>query len=162
MFKHLWHWSSRETPADAGSDSRVLISEGIRLKGELAFGHSGQMHAHHEGNLYSDHKLILGEHSDIRGDLQTGTCEIFGTVHGSLDSNGDVVLHPGSTLQGDLRGHSLRIDADATFRGAIDISPGAPTPLLTYQRSWRMWSRHIAELRQALTDFLKKLFRAKQ
>ncbi|MEM9444192.1 MAG: polymer-forming cytoskeletal protein [Verrucomicrobiota bacterium] len=122
-------------------DSPILISEGMRLEGKLAFNHSGHFAARLVGNVKSKHHIVFDKCSKVEGEIRVGSCEILGHCIGKVSATGDVTIKPSAKVRGVCRAKSVVVPKGAEVEVDFDIGP---------QSSMARW------VKQTTPDFIKK------
>jgi len=105
--------------------SDVEISGSIKFTGELTF--DGALK---DGNITGG-VLVVGPKARIKGDIQSDTLTLHGSVVGDVLVAGKCDLKGSSSLEGSLTTNRLVMDEGATMIGRAEITPQAtkrPTP----------------------------------
>ena len=103
--------------------SRGLLSRGVSIKGTVKFSDELVIDGEVEGTIESSGMLTIGEHASIRGDIQSKSVKVLGTVEGDIVATERCELQAGCTLQGDIEAPRLVVDENATFVGSARVTP---------------------------------------
>lgn len=77
----------------------------------------------HVGDLDTMGDIQLAEHSSMAGDLTCGHLAVRGRYDGAAEVHGPVELHPGSHTTGQIHARSITVEAGATLRAKVTITP---------------------------------------
>jgi len=77
----------------------------------------------HVGELDTMGHVHLTEHSTMSGNLACGELTVDGRYEGAVEVHGQVELHKGAFLAGEVNARSLKVDRGATLRGHVRIGP---------------------------------------
>jgi cytoskeletal protein CcmA (bactofilin family) len=102
--------------------SDVEITGSITFKGELTF--DGQLK---DGNITGE-ALVVGPKARIKGDIQSDSLVLHGTVIGNVLVTGKCDLKGSSSLEGSLTTNRLVMDEGATMIGRAEITPDTKRP----------------------------------
>jgi cytoskeletal protein CcmA (bactofilin family) len=98
------------------------LSSGVSIKGTLKFRSELHMDGQVEGTIESLGRLTVGRNGRVRGDIQTRSVTVHGTVDGNLSVGEKCELRSGCTLRGDIETSSLVVDEDVNFIGNAEIA----------------------------------------
>ena len=83
-----------------------IVSEGmIRIDGTI------------KGNITSISKVVLGEGSNVIGNIKAENAEIQGHIQGKINIEKMLTLKPKASIEGDILSQKLVIDSGARFNG---------------------------------------------
>jgi len=94
-------------------------------KGELMISNEIEIDGGFHGNIYSLSKLVIGESSDVKGNVITDSFEIFGKFDGEAYAKGTIVLHKGCTVKGGIYATNLVMEEGSFFCGKSSIIKAA-------------------------------------
>ncbi|HJT80633.1 MAG TPA: polymer-forming cytoskeletal protein [Chthoniobacterales bacterium] len=101
---------------------RTTLSSGVSIKGTVKFRSECEIDGEVEGTIESVGSLTVGKNGHIRGDIQTRSVTIHGTVDGNVSVGEKCELRSGCTLRGDIETNSLVVDENVNFTGNAAIA----------------------------------------
>jgi cytoskeletal protein CcmA (bactofilin family) len=101
---------------------RATLSSGVSIKGTVKFRSELLIDGDFEGTIESLGRLTVGRNGHVRGDIQTRSAAIHGTVEGNLSVGEKCELRSGCTLRGDIETARLVVDEDVNFTGSAAIA----------------------------------------
>ena len=104
-----------------------VLSSGVSIKGSVKFASELVIDGEVEGTITSGGRLTVGKNAHIRGEINTRSVTVYGTIDGNVTAEERCELHSGCTLRGDIEAPRLVVDEDATFLGSAKIAT-APKP----------------------------------
>jgi cytoskeletal protein CcmA (bactofilin family) len=107
---------SRFKPIYASLSSGVSIKGIVKCRSELLI--DGEV----EGTIQSLGRLTVGRNGHVRGDIQTRSVTVHGTVDGNLSVGEKCELRSGCTLRGDIETPRLVVEEDVNFTGNAAIA----------------------------------------
>jgi cytoskeletal protein CcmA (bactofilin family) len=119
---------SLSTPRDTRSGSTgAVISQGIRIKGEVTGGEDLFIDGHLEGKLnLTNSKLTIGPNGEVKADIFAREVVVLGRVDGKIVGRERIQLGSTGNVAGDLQTERLAIEDGAVLRGKIEIETGKP------------------------------------
>ncbi len=117
----------RDSVAQTG-DWAGFLDRGTRVEGAIEVPGTFRLDGALEGRIVSGHALVLGETAAVKGEIDGDRVEIFGRFHGTLRARGQVQIHAGAEVTGDLYTPSLMIEPGAVFEGHCYLSQTATEP----------------------------------
>ena len=115
----------RDSVAQTG-DWAGFLDRGTRIEGTIAVPGTFRLDGQLEGRIISGHALVLGETAAVKGEIEGDRIEIFGRFHGTLRAKGEVQIHSGAAVTGDIYTPSLMIEPGGVFEGHCYLSQPAP------------------------------------
>ncbi len=97
-----------------------IISNDMKVTGELSFKGKARIDGIVEGNVNGDH-LVLSESGKVLGDLNLTTLICHGSVEGNIKAQ-QVTAHSTSSLRGNLVASSLTVESGAQLNGEVSSS----------------------------------------
>ncbi|PIE59896.1 MAG: cell shape determination protein CcmA [Desulfobulbus propionicus] len=94
-----------------------VISDKMKIYGEIAFKGKARIDGELEGNLEGEY-LVLSETGAIQGDLQLVTLICHGKINGSIAA-GSVIVHSTATINGKVIAESLTVEPGAAITGEV-------------------------------------------
>jgi len=105
------------------------LSADVEIKGSIKFQNELTIDGKVEGEITSAGVLVIGENSEVRGEIKTKSVTVHGKVQGNITVEERCELKGRAQLIGDLKAARLVIEEGATFVGKSEVSPrGAIKP----------------------------------
>jgi cytoskeletal protein CcmA (bactofilin family) len=125
---------SLSTPRDAAvpvstpsGNTRAVISQGIRINGDVTGSEDLFIDGHLEGKLnLSNSKLTIGPNGEVKADIFAREVVVLGRVDGKIVGRERIQLGSTGNVAGDLQTERLAIEDGAVLRGKIEIETGKP------------------------------------
>lgn len=110
--------------------SKNHLSADVEIKGSIKFQNELTIDGKVEGEITSPGILVIGENSEVRGEIKTKSVTVHGKVQGNITVEERCELKGRAQLIGDLKAARLVIEEGATFVGKSEVSPnrGAVKP----------------------------------
>ena len=105
---------------DLGNSSNH-IGEGTIFRGDIEATGNLRIDGRVEGDIVCKTKLVLGQKSQVLGNVRAESVEVEGTVEGSLEVTGVLALKPSASISGDIRTEKLIIEQGASFNGKCQM-----------------------------------------
>jgi cytoskeletal protein CcmA (bactofilin family) len=99
------------------------LSADVEIKGSIKFQNELTIDGKVEGEITSAGVLIIGENSEVRGEIKTKSVTVHGKVQGNITVEERCELKGHAQLIGDLKAARLVIEEGATFVGKSEVSP---------------------------------------
>ncbi len=99
------------------------LSADVEIKGSIKFQNELTIDGKVEGEITSPGVLIIGENSEVRGEIKTKSITVHGKVQGNITVEERCELKGRAQLIGDLKAARLVIEEGATFVGKSEVSP---------------------------------------
>jgi cytoskeletal protein CcmA (bactofilin family) len=122
------------------SPENAIVSEGLKMSGDLAFRKPAMMNGKLKGRIFSDDKVVIGKKGSVDGVVTCGACDVYGKIKGGIYSNGMVVII--GEVGGNVAAHGIEIQPKAHFRGALAVG-GQETQLNTLWKGIKVWGHRI-------------------
>lgn len=100
-----------------------ILSNDVEIKGTIRFNDELLFDGKLEGEVISDGTLILGENSEVQGEIRTKAVSLSGRVQGNITVEEKCELKGRAQLIGDLKAARLVIEEGATFVGRSEVTP---------------------------------------
>ena len=105
----------------------AMISQGIRIKGEVTGSEDLYIDGHIEGKLnLTNSKLTIGPNGEVKADVFAREVIVLGKVDGKIVGRERIQLGSTGNVAGDLQTERLAIEDGAGLRGKIEIETGKP------------------------------------
>src|SRR5437879_4362144 len=96
-----------------------FLDKGINLSGELHFSGMLRIDGHFTGSIFSDDRLVIGEHAVVRADIRVGEIEIAGEVVGSIEAKLRTEMLASGRVHGDITSPILAASPGSILNGRI-------------------------------------------
>ena len=128
-----WQWLDKSE----GDDWTGFLERGVRFQGDLATSGTFRINASVVGKIVSSGTLILGEQSEVEGELEAKVVLIGGKFSGTVKSTERVEIQSTGVVEGDIYCPCVSIAVGAIFHGRCHMpaAPHAPEPLTIPIRS---------------------------
>jgi cytoskeletal protein CcmA (bactofilin family) len=100
-----------------------ILASDIEIKGNIKFQNELVIDGKIEGEINSPGILTVGENAEVRGEIKTKSCTVFGKVTGNITVDERCELKGRAQLIGDLKAARLVIEEGATFVGKSEVTP---------------------------------------
>jgi cytoskeletal protein CcmA (bactofilin family) len=100
-----------------------ILASDIEIKGNIKFQNELVIDGKIEGEINSPGILTVGENAEVRGEVKTKSCTVFGKVTGNITVDERCELKGRAQLIGDLKAARLVIEEGATFVGKSEVTP---------------------------------------
>jgi len=116
-----------QTPMPTGGKNH--LSAEVEIKGTLRFENELLFDGKIEGEILSAAgALVIGKNATIKGEINTKSVTIFGTVDGNVTVSERCELKASSQLTGDLKAQRMTIEDGAVFVGNSDVNANRSVP----------------------------------
>ncbi|MFL6588757.1 MAG: polymer-forming cytoskeletal protein [Chthoniobacterales bacterium] len=102
------------------------LSSGVSIKGTVKFQKELTLDCEVEGRIDSQGRLTVGKQAKIKGDIQTRSVIVDGTVNGNITAAERCELRAGCSVNGDIEAPRLVVDEAASFIGSAKIATQKP------------------------------------
>lgn len=131
----------KKTPdTSSNSHDSTVISEGVKMTGDVAFEHPSVMNGKLKGRILSDDNVIIGKKGSVDGGIICGSCEIYGKTKGNIQSDGYILIT--GEVRGDLAAQEMEIRQGAHFKGALCVG-GNETQWNSLWKNVKVWGHRI-------------------
>ena len=117
MFK-----KSLKSPITALNQEEILtiLGEDFKCDGNIKSNNCARIEGEINGDVIVKKGVILGEKGNIKGNLETETAIIFGTVNGNLKVKHLEIKQTGR-IHGDVKTENLLIEMGGKYNGKLDM-----------------------------------------
>lgn len=98
----------------------TLIGLGFTITGELKGNAVIRIDGTVIGNVNVEGGIVLGEKGMIKGDIQTASAIIYGTVNGNVKTQNLEIKKTGK-VNGDIKTDALEIELGAQYNGKLEM-----------------------------------------
>lgn len=92
-----------------------LVPEGATYAGMIHFRGSLRLDGDVAGDIRGDGILFISETAKVTGSVRVDQLVLEGHLEGAVNVANEAVLSPGSTLDGSLKAHRLRLEEGASL-----------------------------------------------
>ncbi len=117
------YYSTETSPARGLSMKKNILANDVEVKGTIRFSEELLFDGKLDGEVISEGTLILGENSEVQGEIRTKAVSLSGRVQGNITVDEKCELKGRAQLIGDLKAARLVIEEGATFVGRSEVTP---------------------------------------
>jgi cytoskeletal protein CcmA (bactofilin family) len=109
-----------------GNNSSSIISEGVKIEGNVHFPYPVEIDGIVIGDIISDDVLIIGREGKVESNIKVKNAVISGKFTGDMTASGTVTITTTGKFIGNLfqKGTMLAIEKGGLFRGKSVVSNG--------------------------------------
>ena len=107
--------------AEEISNSSNIIGKGTVLKGNIETYGNIRIEGHVLGNIKTKSKIVLGNSSQVEGDVLAQNAEVEGELKGNIKITDVLILKPTAVIHGDIITNKLIVEAGAAFNGGYKM-----------------------------------------
>ncbi len=104
------------------SEAETIVSQGMRIEGELKSSGSIRIDGIVSGKIHTAHDLTVGPNAQIDADLIAANATIDGVVKGNITVKGTLAILGSAKVIGNLSCQTLSISDGAYFSGACKMA----------------------------------------
>ena len=105
----------------------AFIDQGSEFTGKLSFKDTVRIDGRFEGEIASEHTLIVGETGLVQANIVSEIVIVSGEVRGNIRASRQVTLHKTARVHGNLHTASLVVEDGSQLNGQIEM-PGSLKP----------------------------------
>ena len=118
--------ASAMPPAPVPSPEAAMLTQGIRIRGELTGKADLFIDGDVEGSVrLGDSRLTIGPSGHVKADIEAREIYIRGNVQGNLRGRERITLGNSCHVKGDLESPRIAIEDGAQFKGRVEMGPAA-------------------------------------
>ena len=107
--------------AEELSNSSNTIGKGTTVEGNIETYGNLRVDGRVVGNIVTKSKLVLGQTSEVDGNILAQNAEVFGDIKGKIEVSDLLILKPSSVISGDILTSKLIVETGATFNGGCKM-----------------------------------------
>jgi cytoskeletal protein CcmA (bactofilin family) len=114
-----------ETPRTHGSATRApaWLGPGLKIRGQISGAEDLHVECNVEGPIsLGDHRLTVGQHAHVNGEITASEVVVFGDVRGHLLASDRIEIKKHGSVVGDLTTARISIEDGAHYKGSIEIA----------------------------------------
>lgn len=109
------------------AEGSTVIGRSVTIRGELSGKEDLYMDGTVEGTIsLSGSRLTIGPNARVMADLDAQDVVIYGFVEGNVRAAGRIELRESAVVKGDIAAERLSIEENASIKGRVELSEGAP------------------------------------
>ncbi len=138
-----------------GNNSISIISEGVKINGEIHFTGSAKVDGIVVGDIISENTLTIGKEGSVKSNIKTKNAVILGKFEGEMSASGLVEVAATGKFIGKLTQDSamLKIEKGGIFKGKSIVKEKKALPLNTFKNENKKIPK-IVSLVHSLIQFL--------
>ena len=107
--------------AEELSNSSNTIGKGTTVEGNIETYGNLRVDGRVVGNIVTKSKLVLGQTSQVEGNILSQNVEVFGEIRGKIEVSDLLILKSSSVIYGDILTGKLIVETGATFNGGCKM-----------------------------------------
>ena len=107
--------------AEELSNSSNTIGKGTTVEGNIETFGNLRVDGRVVGNIVTKSKLVLGQTSQVDGNILAQNAEVFGEIKGKIEVSDLLTLKASSVIHGDILTTKLIVETGATFNGGCKM-----------------------------------------
>lgn len=100
------------------SNTHNVIASGTVLTGKVHAEEDFRIDGNIEGDISCKGKVIVGNSSSIKGNVESSNIEVFGEIDGNILCRDTVILRATAKVTGDIKTQTIEIEPGAVFAGS--------------------------------------------
>ena len=97
------------------------ISEGTSVTGEIKSSSDIRVDGHVKGKMYTEGRIVVGEHAFIEGTLLCSNLDLWGKIEGDVYVKELLSLKSTSSITGDLHVRKLQVEIGSLLNGSCKM-----------------------------------------
>ena len=102
----------------------TIFGEDFECEGNIKSKSTARIEGKITGNLFINKGIILGEKGIVKGNIETETAVIFGTVNGNVKVKHLEIKETG-TIKGDVKTENLLVEMGGKYNGKLEMKIGS-------------------------------------
>ncbi len=107
--------------AEELSNSSNTIGKGTTIEGNIETYGNLRVDGKVIGNIITKSKLVLGQTSQVEGNILAQNAEVLGEIKGKIEVSDLLTLKSSSVIHGDILTSKLVVETGATFNGGCKM-----------------------------------------
>jgi cytoskeletal protein CcmA (bactofilin family) len=107
--------------AEELSNSSNTIGKGTTVEGNIETYGNLRVDGRVVGNIVTKSKLVLGQTSEVDGNILAQNAEVFGEIKGKIEVSDLLILKPSAVIRGDILTSKLIVETGAIFNGGCKM-----------------------------------------
>ena len=105
----------------AKGSSKVIIGNGVKLKGEITDADEVQIDGHADVIMNTDN-LVVGGTGDLKGTITSHNADVWGKLDGEIKVGGTLTIQEQGYVFGNIEYNNLQIKLGGRIKGEVKIS----------------------------------------
>ena len=101
--------------------AKVIISNGVKLKGEITDADEVQIDGNADVTMNTDN-LVVGNTGNLKGTITSNNIDVWGKLKGKINSVGTLTVQELGTVSGSIEYQNMQIKLGGKIRGKIKVS----------------------------------------
>ena len=101
--------------------SKVIIGNGVKLKGEITDADDVQIDGNADVTLNTDN-LVVGSTGNVKGTITSTNIDVWGKLKGRINAIGTLTVQELGTVSGSVEYQNMQIKLGGRIRGKIKVS----------------------------------------
>lgn len=101
---------------------RTVLIPGTAISGKLSFDLPVKIDSRFSGEVKARELLVVGPNGDVKARVSAGHLQVEGSLVGTAQVSGWVVILPGGRFQGEIEAGKLKVYPGGIFEGKGDVS----------------------------------------
>ena len=115
------HKNPTTTQANNSSSYITQVRLGSVISGDIKSVHSIRIDGFLTGNLSSDEKIVVAEHSEIEGNISSSDITVKGYVKGDIIATGLLQVLAEAKIEGNIYARYISVAHGAKINGKVNI-----------------------------------------
>jgi cytoskeletal protein CcmA (bactofilin family) len=107
--------------AEELSNSSNTIGKGTTIEGNIETYGNLRVDGRVVGNIVTKSKLVLGQTSEVDGNILAQNAEVLGEIKGKIEVSDLLILKPSAVIRGDILTSKLIVETGAIFNGGCKM-----------------------------------------
>ncbi|RPH39650.1 MAG: polymer-forming cytoskeletal protein [Burkholderiales bacterium] len=117
----------KDKKQNIGAHAISMLSEGCAFRGKMLLRGEVRLGGAVEGEIVSEHDLIIERSADIRANIDGHNIQVCGSVCGNINARGILILAPSSNVSGNITTTNLIVENGAILHGNVAIDELEPS-----------------------------------
>nr|NSL49057.1 polymer-forming cytoskeletal protein [Dendrosporobacter quercicolus DSM 1736]SDN01271.1 protein CcmA, bactofilin family [Dendrosporobacter quercicolus] len=117
-------FGSKKAKLAPNGEIETIVGKDTQLKGALKAKGTIRIDGDFEGDIDSEHDIIIGESGSVSARINARNVMISGLMKGNIQATGCLELMASGRLYGDIKANVLIVGEGAVFKGASDMADG--------------------------------------
>ena len=105
----------------AKGSSKVIIGNGVKLKGEITDADEVQIDGTADVTMSADN-LIVGGTGNLKGTIQADNADVWGNIDGDLKISGTLTIQDQGSVSGSVEYQNLQIKLGGKIKGDVKVA----------------------------------------
>lgn len=112
---------AKNEPVTSSGTYNVLAGATV-IKGNIFAEEDCRLDGTVEGNITCKGKIIIGQQSNITGEINCANIDILGKINGNIICSNAVILRASANLTGEIKTKTIEIEPGAKFYGTCSMA----------------------------------------